>query len=65
MHIMEKHTQKSFLKVQIFQKFFFFFNFQLQNERRRLEREVDEIRRQKEEQWKENEKLKTQLDSLR
>ena len=49
----------------IFRNLIFFSNFQLQNERRRLEREVDEIRRQKEEQWKENDKLKTQLDSLR
>jgi hypothetical protein len=43
----------------------FFFLFQLQNERRRLEREVEEIRRQKEDQWKENERLKSELDSLR
>ena len=43
----------------------FCFYFQLQNERRRLEREVEEIRRQKEDQWKDNERLKSELDSLR
>ena len=39
--------------------------FQLQNERRRLEREVDEIQRQKEEHLKDNEKLKREIAALR
>ena len=39
--------------------------FQLQNEKRRLERDLEEIKRQKEEQDDENERLRQEVASLR
>ena len=42
-----------------------FFSFQLQNEKRRLEKDLEEIKRQKEEQEEENERLKQDVASLR
>ena len=41
------------------------FFFQLQNEKRRLERDLEEIKRQKEEQDDENERLRQEVASLR
>ena len=43
----------------------FFPIFQLQNEKRRLERDLEEIKRQKEEQEDENERLRREVASLR
>ena len=42
-----------------------FYVFQLQNEKRRLERDLEEIKRQKEEQDDENERLRQEVASLR
>ena len=39
--------------------------FQLQNEKRRLEKDLEEIKRQKEEQEEENERMKQEVASLR
>ena len=40
-------------------------SFQLQNEKRRLERDLEEIKKQKEEQEDENERLRQEVASLR
>ena len=57
--------QKNQLNAGIFATHSLLSLFQLQNEKRRLERDLEEIKRQKEEQDDENERLRQEVASLR
>ena len=59
------YVQKNQLNAWIFATHSLLSLFQLQNEKRRLERDLEEIKRQKEEQDDENERLRQEVASLR